>query len=232
VVITGHAHVAGGLVTQPDLLLMKPVGVEQLMDLITRISLSEKSPQAVPLQEKALDDRTSLYSQAFFQNRLECALKQSREVSSYLFGVFLFKLEPATRASRESDDNATAESWDSALQEVAANLRSILRPTDTIARFEQDTFYFLIENIPSSEVAVRIANRVQDILYHRIRKIKGKIRVPVRVGILLCDSGYEKVDVILSDAKYALALATAQGDEYSRFYYQISARGDSTTESS
>jgi hypothetical protein len=46
----------------------------------------------------------------------------------------------------------------------------------------------------------------------------------------MCDSGYEKVDVILSDAKYALALASAQRDESSRFYSQVSARSGNAAE--
>jgi diguanylate cyclase (GGDEF)-like protein len=218
VVITGHAHVAGGLVTQPDLLLMKPVSVEQLMDLITRISLSDKSPQAVPLQENALDDRTSLYSQSFFQNRLESALKQSREIGSYLFAIFLFKLEPQTKKGVD------AELWESTLGRVADMLKSILRPTDTIARFAADTFYIMIEDIPSGEMTIRIANRIQKVLYRKMSGIADKIRIPIRIGILLCDHGYEKTNLILSDARYALALASAQGDEYARFYYQVSTR--------
>jgi hypothetical protein len=41
---------------------------------------------------------------------------------------------------------------------------------------------------------------------------------------LVCDWGYENIDVILSDAKYAQALAIAQGDEYSKYYYQFSTK--------
>jgi PleD family two-component response regulator len=40
---------------------------------------------------------------------------------------------------------------------VAGDLRNILRPTDTISRFDPDTFYILIEDILSGEVAIDIA---------------------------------------------------------------------------
>jgi GGDEF domain-containing protein len=188
------------------------------MDLITRISLSEKSPQPVPLQENALDDRTSLYSQSFFQNRLESALKQSHEIGSYLFAIFLFKVEPPTKKRGD------AEMWESTLGRVADMLRSILRPTDTIARFDSDTFYIMVENIPSGEISIRIANRIQEVLYRKMSGMADKIRIPIRIGILLCDHAYQKTNLILSDARYALALASAQGDEYARFYYQVSTR--------
>jgi diguanylate cyclase (GGDEF)-like protein len=221
VVISGQAHVVDGLSAQPDLVLLKPVSVDQLTGLISRITLSEQSPKAIPIQEKPLDSSTNLYNQAFFKNRLESVLKQSREIDGYLFSVFLFKLEPRGNTK----NHRGTESWEATLREVAGSLRSILRPTDTIARFDPDTFYILIENIPGGEVSVQIANRIQEILYRRITDIETKIRVPIRVGILLGGRGYQKVDVVLSDAKYALALASAQGEEYAQFYYQVSARG-------
>lgn len=219
VVITGHAHVVGGLSTQPDLVLLKPVSIEQLTNLISRISLSDQSPKAIPVQQKPLDRRTGLYNQSFFMNRIESSLKQAREIDNYLFAVLLFKLEPGHRALDQA-----AYPWESVLQEIAAALRSILRPTDTIARFDPDTFYILIENIPNGEISVQIANRIQEILYRKIADIGNKIKIPIRIGILLCDRGYENVDMVLADAKYAQALAVAQGDEYSKYYYQVSAK--------
>lgn len=218
VVITGHAHVVGGLSVQPDLVLLKPVSIEQLTNLVSRISLSEQSPKAIPVQQKPLDRHTGLYNQSFFRNRLESSLKQAREIDNYLFAVLLFKLEPSY-----TKDQAVYP-WESVLQEIAAVLRSILRPTDTIARFDSDTFYILIETIPNGEISVKIANRIQEILYRKIANIGDKIKIPIRIGILLCDRGYENVDMVLADAKYAQALAVAQGDEYSKYYYQVSAK--------
>jgi len=220
IVITAHAHIASGLSTQPDLVLLKPVSIEQLTTLVGRISLSEKSPKAIPLQQPPLDPHTGLYNQTFFMNRLESSLKQAKEIDQYLFAVLLFKLEPKDRIKNQPG----VYRWDFILHEIADALRSILRPTDTIARFDPDTFYILIEKIPNGEIAIRIANRMQEILYRKIKDIGNKIRIPIRIGILLCDSGYEKVDVVLGDAKYALALASAQGDEYSKYYYQVSAK--------
>lgn len=219
IVITGQAHVVGGLSAQPDLVLLKPVSIEQLTNLISRISLSEKSPKAVPVLQKPLDRRTGLYNQSFFTNRLESSLRQAREIENYLFAVLLFKLEPR----RKAGDRAI-HPWESVLLEIASALRNILRPTDTIARFDPDTFYILIENIPNAEISAKIANRIQEILYRKITDIGDKIKIPIRIGILICDRGYEQVDMVLADAKYAQALAVAQGDDYSNYYYQVSAK--------
>lgn len=222
VVITGHSHLAGGLSVQPDLMLMKPVNIQQMTALISRITLAEEAPKAVPFRGKPLDKRTGLYNQPFFINRLKSSLRQAQEIDRYFFAVLLFKLEHSVNMGTQS--HAGAYTWESILLEAAASLRRILRPTDTIARFESDTFYVLIENVPSGEIAVRIANRMQEVLKRNIPDIGNKIRLPIRVGILLCDRGYENAEMVLNDAKYAQALAVAQGDEYARYYYQVSAK--------
>jgi len=224
VVVTGYAHVAGGLSVQPDLVLLKPISIDQLRVLVSRIVLSEKSPIAIPLHLKPLDSTTGLYNQSFFMNRLESALNQSREIDQYLFAVLLFKVEPKNKIKHQTDTH----SWESILHEIAGTLRRILRPTDTLARFDPDTFYILIENLPNGEISIRIANRIQEILYRNIINIGNKIKIPIRIGILLCDQGYKNIDLLLSDAKYAQELAGAQGDEYSKYYYQFSTKKRTT----
>jgi diguanylate cyclase (GGDEF)-like protein len=220
IVITAHAHIAAGLRVQPDLLLLKPVSVEQLTRLVGRINLSRKAQKPTPMGQKPLDSYTGLYNQPFFMNRLESALRQSKEVDKYLFGLFLFKLEQNNKIK----DQVDTQEWESIIREIAEALRYMLRPTDTIARFDQDTLYILIENMPSGDISVMIANRIQERLNRVVVDIGNKIKLPIRIGILLCDSGYKKVDQILGDAKYAQALASAQGDEYSNYYYQFSVK--------
>jgi GGDEF domain-containing protein len=114
--------------------------------------------------------------------------------------------------------------WESILREIAELLKSLLRPTDTLARFNPNTFYMLIENIPNREVTTLIADRIQSRLYKNIPDIENKIKLPIRIGVLICDKGYNDTEKILADAKYALSLASAQGDEYSKYYYQFSVK--------
>jgi diguanylate cyclase (GGDEF)-like protein len=204
--------------------LLKPVSIDQLTSLIQRISFSDKSPKAIPLQKKPLDDRTGLYNQSFFMNRLESSLKQSREIDRYRFAVLLFKVEPKHKGKNQAGN----VDWESVVREVGASLRSLLRPTDTIARFDPDTFYMLFENVPNGEILVSIANRIQERLNRNIPDLDKKIKIPIRIGILLCDQGYDNTDVILSDAKYAEVLASAQGDEYTKYYYQFSTKKTTT----
>jgi diguanylate cyclase (GGDEF)-like protein len=225
IVITGQPHISSGLSVQPDLVLQKPVSTEQLKELSLRIALSDKSPKAIPLQIEPLDSPTGLYNQPFFIHRIESALRQAKEIEGYHFAVFLFRAEK----NKPTTDQAEPYRWESVLLEIADSLRSILRPTDTLARFDKDTFYILIEAIPNGEITVKIANRIQEKLYRNIAEIGRKIKIPLRVGILLGDSAYDRADMVLADAKYALMLAIAQGDEYTKYYYQVSTKNTPMT---
>jgi diguanylate cyclase (GGDEF)-like protein len=220
IVVTAYAHIADSLPVEPDLLLLKPISIEQLTTLLNRFNLSESSQKVIPMQEKPMDIYTGLYNQPFFMNRLESALKQAQEIERYLFAVFLFTVEPKNMIKVQMDTRY----WESILREIAELLKSLLRPTDTLARFNPNTFYMLIENIPNQEVTTLIADRIQSRLYKNIADIENKIKLPIRIGVLICDKGYNDTEKILADAKYALSLASAQGDEYSKYYYQFSVK--------
>jgi diguanylate cyclase (GGDEF)-like protein len=219
IVVTAHANIADSLSEQPDLVLLKPVSIDQLARLISRFKLSIKSQKAIPIKDKPVDDTTGLYNQPFFINRLESALKQAQEIDGYQFAVFLFSVE-----SKDENIRNGPQHLESTLREIAATLKAMLRPTDTLARFDPNSFYVLIENIPSGDISVMIANRIQTRLTQEIVNLGDKIKIPLRIGILLCDDGYHDTDQIIADAKYAQALAMAQGDEYAKYYYQFSVK--------
>jgi PleD family two-component response regulator len=119
------------LSTDPDLLLLKPISTEQLSSFINRFNLRDDSPKVIPMQEKPLDIYTGLYNQPFFLNRLESALKQAREIDDYRFAIFLFTIDPKNKVKAQVD----TRHWEHTLREIAEELKSLLRPTDTLASF-------------------------------------------------------------------------------------------------
>ena len=218
IVVTAHSHIADGLTAKPDLILLKPIELDQLKNLVGRLELSGNSPKPVPILQDPWDKTTHLYNAPFFVNRLAHALNRSREDSSFRFALYLFKLDPSDKRT----DPMLAHDWEFILREVAGKLKKILRPTDTIARFDPDTFYMLVENVVSREISIKIADRIQEILYRNIANVEYKIKIPIRVSILHCDDSYHSTDQILGDAVYAQSLASAQGDDYAKYYYQFS----------
>jgi diguanylate cyclase (GGDEF)-like protein len=216
IVVTAYPNIAGSLSAEPDLVLLKPASIDQLTNLVSRFKSSIKNQKLIPIKSEPLDVITGLYNQPFFTNRLESALKQAQEIDEYLFAVFLFTVE-----TKKGDVQKNDQQLDPVLQEIADALRGILRPTDTLARIDPNNFYVLIENIPNGEISVMIANRIQKRLSQNIPDLGDKVKLPFRIGILLCGDGYKYTDQIIADAKYAQALAKAQGDEYSKYYYQF-----------
>src|SRR5512146_1427031 len=70
-VITAHAHVADSLPVEPDLVLLKPVNLDQLSNLVQRLRHPAKS-----MHETPWDGVTHLYNRGFFTVRLTYSLER------------------------------------------------------------------------------------------------------------------------------------------------------------
>jgi len=207
VVITGHAHLAQNLVDEPDLVLLKPVNIEQLSGLVQRLQ-----PTGETMHRSPIDEKTGCYNRSFFTSRLDYGLARLKQIDLSHFSVLLTDLDHFGAIELEKDP-ASAKNL---LQETARILKSTLRPTDTIARFEGAQFAIMVEDVAHWDIPIVIGNRIQD----RLRKYlldKG-LRPQVNTGIVLCHAGYVSVDEILQDANAALALSRSEGGRECKFY--------------
>lgn len=199
IAVTSHTQVGKSLSIEPDLLLFKPVDMEQFSDFIERFQLKVKYQTTIPMINEPWDRVTGLYNQPFFTNRLEDALRQSKEIENYLFAVLTINLDQDGSVKNQLD----IRKWITALRETAETLKTAVRPTDTIARFDQDNFHVLVENIPNKDIPVTIASRIFKELDEKLADPGNKVQFPIRIGILLCDRGYESIDEIFQDAETA-----------------------------
>lgn len=222
IVVSAHAYLVKSLVEKPDYTLLKPVGINQLTKLVAQVQLSKKSQKPIPIIENPWTIDTDIYNEPFFINRLETALRQSKEISQYRFAVLLVKIN--YKNSKKQTDLALQESI---LHEVSESLKSSIRKTDTVATFDHANIYVLLEHIPNEDTPISIASRIRERLLDHVDGLNNKIKFPTRIGILLCDGGYESTDEILRDAEHAQLMATAQGDEYYKYYYQVSVKKSS-----
>ncbi|MBT3189378.1 MAG: response regulator [Anaerolineae bacterium] len=196
IVVTAHAHIADTLPVEPDLILLKPVSIEQLSIFIRRFGVLEKAQKEL----NPWDKNTGLYNQSFFMNRLDSSLKQSKENDQYLFAILSFKLSQIYNLKKLLD----IKLWESTLGEIVKSLKSTVRPTDTIASIDQDNFYILIENMPNKDTPAMVATRLEEMLDENLGDVGDKGQNPI--GITFCDSRYESSDEILRDAKNAQSL--------------------------
>lgn len=205
IVVTAYAHIAESLSLEPDLVLYKPLNLEQLSNLIRRFMVKENLQRTTPIYGAPLDNITGLYSKPFLVNRLDCLVQQSKEIEQYQFAVITFNLDP----KRIIQTQFSSSDWNSVLGDIAKSLRSAIRPTDTISRSDQDDFYCLIENIPNENIPFEIASRIQNKLQETLSAI-GIKEIPIRIGVLLCNNGYTHIDEILRDVEMTRTIAYEQ----------------------
>jgi diguanylate cyclase (GGDEF)-like protein len=198
VVITAHAPLAEVLPVRPQLVLIKPVNIEQMSKLIQRICPTEQSMESLPW-----DVLTGVYNRSFFMARLGYALERTKQLPQNKFAVLYLDLGASTKINYLFGKEYNKR----VLQESAALLRTILRPTDTIARFGGDIFAVLIEDVNNPDVPILVASRVQNRVRKYLAKAESELQVRANVGIVVCGDEYSSVDAILRDAEQALALA-------------------------
>jgi len=198
VVITAHPHLVESLPVQPELTLIKPVNIEQMSNLIQRICPTEKSMESLPW-----DVLTGVYNRSFFMARLAYALERAKQLHQIQFAVLHLDLGQSNKINYLFGNEYNKR----VLQESAALLKTILRPTDTIGRFGGDTFLILIEDVGNHETPIRIASRVQNRIRKYLAASENELQVRANVGVVLCGEEYASVGEILRDAEEALALA-------------------------
>jgi diguanylate cyclase (GGDEF)-like protein len=198
VVITAHAHLVESLPVRPTLTLIKPVNIEQMSNLIQRICPTEKTMETLPW-----DVLTGVYNRSFFMARLAYALERARQLHETQFAVLYLDLGQSNKINYLFGGEYNKR----VLQESASLLKTILRPTDTIARSGGDIFLILIEDVTNHDTPVRIASRVQSRIRKYLAASENELQVRANVGVVLCGEEYDSVESILKDAEEALELA-------------------------
>ncbi|MGZ9166424.1 MAG: diguanylate cyclase response regulator [Anaerolineales bacterium] len=198
VVITAHAHMVETLPIAPQLVLIKPVNIEQLSNLILRICPTEKSMDSLPW-----DVLTGVYNRSFFMARLSYALEHAKQLHQKKFAVLYLDLGQSTKINFLFGHEYNKR----VLQESATLLKTILRPTDTIARLGGYIFSILVEDVNNHDTPILIASRVQNKVRKYLARFENELQVRANVGVVICGEEYLSVEQILQDAEEALALA-------------------------
>jgi diguanylate cyclase (GGDEF)-like protein len=201
VVVTAFAEVANSLPVEPDLVLLKPVNLDQLSVLVQRLRATSAS-----LEDQPWDSATHLYNRSFFNVRLTYSLDRLGQVGVSQFGVLFADLDPFTSLrGRFNHDQINAF-----LKEIAERVKMVLRPTDTIAHIGEGLFLVLLEDFKDPDVPVKIAARLQLELGEYLSQSEQGTGLRAYVGVVLCAAGYKDSEEILRDVKFASQLARHQ----------------------
>jgi diguanylate cyclase (GGDEF)-like protein len=206
VVITAYSELAENMAVEPDLVMLKPVSAVQLTDLVRRLTRDNKKGHTTPFGVQPFDELTGLYNRAFFLHRLDSAITSLQQDGQSLFAVLAISPDRYELINHQHGKRQ-AEQF---LHSFGEALRGCVRPTDTVARFDGDHFFILIEHAPGLQIPDLIASRIQQRL-QALPPGPADSRLVPHIGVLLCDGRYGNVDEIVRDARVAYELARAAG---------------------
>lgn len=159
------------------------------------------------MEHRALHDPlTGLPNRELFSDRLTHALERARRQAGSLSALLFLDLDHF----KQINDTLGHHAGDQLLTEVAARLREVLRPTDTVARLSGDEFALLLEDVASERDVIATAERIASLFARPFALAAGSQFVTTSIGIALA-SGQEDAAALLSDADAAMYRAKQRG---------------------
>ncbi len=152
------------------------------------------------------DALTGLPNRPNFLDQLERARRVSERDNGWLAVLFLdidrFKLV---------NDSLGHEVGDRLLVDIAGRLLTCVRPGDIVARFGGDEFTVLLAPVDGAGDAVRVAERITEVLRRPVAVGGRDLVVSTSIGIALCESGGDSPSDLLRQADLAMYVAKEKG---------------------
>ncbi len=153
------------------------------------------------------DALTGLPNRALFMDRLGHAVERARRHEEYSFAVIFLDLD----RFKVVNDSLGHSIGDQLLMEVGRRLEECVRAGDTVARLGGDEFTILLEDVNDTDVAVRMAERIQQRLTMAANLSGQEVFTTASLGIALSSTGYQRPEDILRDANIAMHRAKLSG---------------------
>jgi len=200
IIVTGYPTTAEMITNLADLVMIKPIELEQLRGLVSRMAYSELEPKILPFR----DPVTLLFNKEFFFTRLELAYERARRRNEFVYAVVIFQVQFLARDTGQPAPDATL-----ILSELASRLKQNLRPTDTLARISGWQFAILVEELERPEDVQIILERIRLILTEPIRLGVQEYIGSVVFGVSAEPWRHKQPDEIYAAAEAALEQARA-----------------------
>jgi diguanylate cyclase (GGDEF)-like protein/PAS domain S-box-containing protein len=203
-----YIHAQGHVVwVQVNLTLIQGADGRPLHVISQVQDITERKRAQAELAHQALHDPlTGLPNRLLFLDRLEVALSRLGRRNDAVAVLFLdldrFKL---------INDSHGHEFGDQVLMEMAARLRALLRPSDTLSRFGGDEFTILCEEISGDEDAAAVAERIAEALAEPFALADHEVFLTASIGIALGRDAAMSPGALLRDADAAMYGAKERG---------------------
>jgi diguanylate cyclase (GGDEF)-like protein len=194
IVITAYPQLAAPVHNLADLVMLKPVEVENLQTLASR--LTEIPPKSFAFR----DPVTNLYNLKFFLTRLEHAFERMKRNPGLLFAVMVieFDFNPQLREKIYYTDR------ENLLKLAAEGLNKNFRPTDTFGRMDGERIVALYEDLKQPNDMQVIIQRLFKELPSEYLLHGQSLPVSRYIGVALNTGHYQTAEDILRRAMQAL----------------------------
>ena len=185
--------------------------LEQQVKLRT-VALEDEIKQRKEVEEQlqhtaSHDTLTGLPNRTLFINLLNHAIACHKRKADLKFAVLFLDLD----RFKVVNDSLGHHAGDLLLQEVAKELKILVRDKDTVSRLGGDEFVILIEDLDSNDEAYEVAQRITDFLAAPFIIENQSIFIGTSIGVLINDERYDSADIMLRDADTAMYHAKDQG---------------------
>lgn len=201
VIITAYPMLAEPITNLADLILVKPVAVDQLNVLMQRMGKIE----SVSKYHLYRDPVTQLFNEDFFLTRLELALERAKRRPDFHFAVIVIESQLETELQPEVVV--------SILNEIASRLNKFVRPTDAVARLTGWKFVTLHEDLVEPADIQGILKRLDEKLSSPFETNAGTVPVKFNLVAVGQDPRFQKPSDILDSAQKTLSKAHSPGGE-------------------
>ena len=159
------------------------------------------------------DTLTGLSNRALFMDRLEHALTR-RERNGELLAVLFLDLDNF----KEINDSLGHMAGDELLARVADSLKTVLRASDTPARFGGDEFAILVEETADREDTLRVVDRVESVFKSRFKVGGREVTISASIGVAVTASRDISAEELVGRADVAMYRAKLKGKDTSEIF--------------
>lgn len=159
------------------------------------------------------DTLTGLSNRALFMDRLEHALTR-RERHGESLAVLFLDLDNF----KEINDSLGHVAGDELLARVADSLKTVLRASDTPARFGGDEFAILVEETADREDTLRVVDRVESVFKSRFKIAGREVTISASIGVAVTASRDISAEELVGRADVAMYRAKLKGKDTSEIF--------------
>lgn len=189
IVITAYLSLARPIMDLADLVLIKPIELDQLSVFIKRLNAYDFQPRRFIFR----DPVSALYTKEFFLTRLELAFERSKRREDFLYAVLVISLE----YTGDEDNEILSDAVQPLLRECSQRIRTNIRPTDTAARLGAWILGTLHEDLKAEGDVEIIRKRLQAALAIPFNIQRQEYLFDVRIGTEVNSSVFSSPSEIL-----------------------------------